>query len=204
MPPDSEAHHSRPMPTRLWERRPDPATSGSGSSRSLRLGLLLVLAPPLLALLALTMFALLSNERAARSARDARDAIRSAAPAPAPQAAADLERSLEQMRRAQLAVGAGILGALALTAVAAGNLHRRLIRPIRTARRAARRVGGGEAGVRLDPSADGELGDLAAAMNAMAAELDRSRPTLLATAVLEHSPDLVPWWAGGTPTTTAG
>jgi diguanylate cyclase (GGDEF)-like protein/PAS domain S-box-containing protein len=179
------------MPTRLWDRRSDSGASGSGSSHGLRLGLLLVLAPPLLALLALTMFALLSNERAATSARNARDAIRSSAPAPAPEAAADLERALDQMRRAQLAVAAGILGALALTAVAARNLHRRLIRPIRTAQAAARRVGGGETGVRLDPSADGELGDLAAAMNAMAAELDRSRPTLLATSVLEHSPDLV-------------
>ena len=179
------------MPTRLWDRAPDTGPPGPGSSRSLRLGLLLVLAPPLLALLALTLFALLSNERAAESARHARDAIRSSAPAPAPEAAADLERALEQMRRAQVAVAAGILGALALSAVAARNLNRRLVRPIRTAQRAARRVGGGETGVRLDPSADGELGDLAAALNAMAVELDRSRPTLLATSVLEHSPDLV-------------
>lgn len=78
-----------------------------------------------------------------------------------------------------------------MAVVAAVGLNRRLIRPIRTAERAARRVNAGEVGVRLDPSAAGEIGELAAAVNAIADDLDRSRPTLLAAAVVESSPDLV-------------
>jgi diguanylate cyclase (GGDEF)-like protein/PAS domain S-box-containing protein len=177
------------MPTTLWSTHPPVADGDQRARRSLRTGLVLVLAPPLLALVALTLTAILSYQKAESEVRQARRSVE-AGGSPAA-GTTHLDEALAQSRRARLAIAGGLLGALALAGAAAIQLNRRLIRPIRTAQGAARRVDSGELGVRLDPSADGELGDLASAMNAMAAELDRSRPTLLATSVLEHSPDLV-------------
>jgi len=181
------------MATQLWAHaEAHRADTGDGQRRSLRSSLIIVLAPPLLALVALTCVALLFYRAAEHRIDRARQAIEgSAGSVPAPGAARDLDQAIDQFNRARLAVAGGLLGALVLAVAAAVRLDRRLVRPIRTAQRAARRVDAGELGIRLDPSADGELGDLAVAMNAMAAELDRSRPTLLAAAVVEADPDLV-------------
>ncbi|MFN2606899.1 MAG: putative bifunctional diguanylate cyclase/phosphodiesterase [Acidimicrobiales bacterium] len=191
--PDGRA--PRPPATSTWASAArGPEEPGPGARRSLRAGLALVLAPPLVALVALSVVAVLSYQRAESQVRDARRAVIAApgGPGAGPAAAAGhLDQALTQSRRARLAIAGGLLGALGLALAAAVQLNRRLVRPVRTAQRAARRVDAGETGVRLDPSADGELGDLASAMNAMAARLDSSRPTLFAAAVVEHSPDLV-------------
>jgi len=183
------------MPTQLWAHaEPGYADPRQGPHRSLRTSLILVLLPPLLALVVLTCAALLFYRGAEHRVARARQAIERSVPersADSAAATSDLRRAIDEFRRARLAVAGGLIGALLLAAAAAVQLDRNLVRPIRTAQRAARRVDEGELGIRLDPSADGELGDLALAMNAMAAELDRSRPTLMAAAVVEHDPDLV-------------
>ncbi|MGI9022009.1 MAG: putative bifunctional diguanylate cyclase/phosphodiesterase, partial [Acidimicrobiales bacterium] len=181
---------SGPMPTTLWERVADRDTA-AGASRSLRASLVVVLSPPLLALIVLTTAALLFYGRAERRVSEARQEIQRVEPGRLPVADAHLQEAIDQFQVARLAIAGGLLVALALAVTAAVKLNRRLVRPIRTAERVARRVYAGEVGIRLEASADGELGDLAAAMNAMASELDRSRPTLLAAAVVESAPDLV-------------
>ncbi len=180
------------MSTELWAKGGvDPDCPHDGSGRSLQTALVVVLFPPFLGLLALASVALLFYGRAENQIAGARQEFAQATPASARVANAHLEEAIDQFQRARLAVGGGLLGALAMAAAAAVQLNRRLVRPIRMAQSAARRVDAGEVGIRLDASAEGELGDLAAAMNAMASELDRSRPTLLAAAVVEHAPDLV-------------
>ncbi len=181
------------MPTHLWAHsEPGNTDIRGGPRRSLRTSLVLVLVPPLLALIVLTCAALLFYRGAEHRVGRARQAIEHPMPGrEAGLATSDLNEAIGQFGRARLAVAGGLIGALMLAVAAAVQLDRKLVRPIRTAQRAARRVDAGELGIRLDPSADGELGDLAVAMNAMAAELDRSRPTLMAAAVVEHDPDLV-------------
>ncbi|MEN3314302.1 MAG: hypothetical protein V7605_536 [Acidimicrobiaceae bacterium] len=185
------------MATHLWAHADDRAglagESGGSQRRTLRTSLITVLVPPLLALVVLTCVALLFYRGAEHRIDRARQAIARGAPGDGSErrAVADLDSAIDEFNRARLAIAGGLCGALVLAAAAAVQLDRRLVRPIRTAQRAARRVNAGDLGIRLDPSADGELGDLAVAMNAMAAELDRSRPTLLAAAVVEHDPDLV-------------
>ncbi len=188
------------MRTRLWARsKPGDAGRPKGSDRSLRTSLIIVLAPPLLALVVLIAAALVFYRGAEHRVDRARAAVEQPTSAGSvPQRSAgsaavsdDLDQAINEFDRARLAVAGGLIGALLVALAAALQLDRKLVRPIRTAQQAARRVDAGELGIRLDPSAGGELGDLALAMNAMAAELDRSRPTLLAAAVVEHDPDLV-------------
>jgi len=183
------------MRTRLWARsEAGEGDPNDGRRRSLRTSLILVLAPPLLALIVLTCTALVFYRGAEHRVDRARQAIEQTTPerrAGSDTVNSDLDDAIGEFGRARLAVAGGLIGALLLAVFAAVELDRKLVRPIRTAQSAARRVDAGELGIRLDASADGELGDLALAMNAMASELDRSRPTLLAAAVVEHDPDLV-------------
>jgi signal transduction histidine kinase len=64
------------------------------------------------------------------------------------------------------------VGALAL--VAAALLSGRILGPVAKLTDAARRMGGGELGLRVDVSSDDELGELAEAFNAMAASIERN------------------------------
>jgi signal transduction histidine kinase len=69
-------------------------------------------------------------------------------------------------------------GSAVLAAIVAFTLGRRLVRPVRQVDDAARRIAGGELTTRLpEPPADAtdELSDLVRSVNAMAAELQRSR-----------------------------
>ena len=68
--------------------------------------------------------------------------------------------------------------ALAVAAAAADRLSRRFARPVSAAADAARRIAAGDLTVRVDPGGPGaeeELARLAAAVNAMAADLERAR-----------------------------
>jgi len=86
----------------------------------------------------------------------------------------------------QVDAGAGVLGpwflvavvaTLGLAAAVAGNLARRLTRPLREAQEATRRIASGDLAVRVpEEDADGsELAGLARSINAMAETLERSR-----------------------------
>lgn len=107
-------------------------------------------------------------------------------------AAAPLARGVGQVRLAVLltrrpASGLGValpwflvsaLVVLAVAAVAADRLSRRFARPVAAAAEAARRIAAGDLAVRVSPGGPGaeeELARLAAAVNTMAAELDRAR-----------------------------
>ncbi|HEX7275824.1 MAG TPA: HAMP domain-containing sensor histidine kinase, partial [Acidimicrobiales bacterium] len=72
-----------------------------------------------------------------------------------------------------------MVASLALAAAVAGNLARRLTRPLREAQEATRRIAAGDLAVRVpEHDADGaELAGLARSINAMAASLERSRGT---------------------------
>ncbi|HEV3401414.1 MAG TPA: diguanylate cyclase, partial [Acidimicrobiales bacterium] len=197
----ADERQSRPMPTEMWgaaltrPRRP----AGQASARpSLRANVVVLFAPPLLALVALALLAVVSYERSDdQIARARQEVLRlralATAAAPVEVAAAEerLDRALDESRRARTVVGLGLVGALGLGGLAAFRVNRRLVRPIRAAEAAAGRVNAGEVGVRLDPSAAGEIGELATAVNAMAEDLDRSRSSLAGTTILESSPDLV-------------
>jgi len=70
-----------------------------------------------------------------------------------------------------------VVATLALAAAVAGNLARRLTRPLREAQEATRRIASGDLAVRVpEDAADGaELAGLARSINAMAQSLERSR-----------------------------
>jgi two-component system sensor histidine kinase BaeS len=72
---------------------------------------------------------------------------------------------------------AAVLATLALAAAVAGNLARRLTRPLREAQEATRRIASGDLAVRVPEDADdgAELAGLARSINAMAESLERSR-----------------------------
>ncbi|HET8986801.1 MAG TPA: HAMP domain-containing sensor histidine kinase [Trueperaceae bacterium] len=71
-----------------------------------------------------------------------------------------------------------LLWALVASAVAASvvglYVTRRVVRPLRALTRASRRIAGGQYSQRLDVRAPGEIGELAAAFNTMAENLERS------------------------------
>jgi signal transduction histidine kinase len=81
----------------------------------------------------------------------------------------------EAYRRAltQSLTWASLLAALAATGVAL-YVTGRIVTPLRDMTRASERIAGGRYGDRLDPSAPGEVGELAAAFNRMADTLQRS------------------------------
>ena len=70
-----------------------------------------------------------------------------------------------------------VIATLALAAAVAGNLARRLTRPLREAQEATRRIASGDLAVRVpEDEGDGaELAGLARSINAMAESLERSR-----------------------------
>ena len=70
-----------------------------------------------------------------------------------------------------------VIATLGLAAAVAGNLARRLTRPLREAQEATRRIASGDLAVRVpeDPGDGTELASLARSINAMAATLERSR-----------------------------
>jgi two-component system sensor histidine kinase BaeS len=70
-----------------------------------------------------------------------------------------------------------VVATLGLAAVVAGNLARRLTRPLREAQEATRRIASGDLAVRVpeDESDGAELAGLARSINAMAESLERSR-----------------------------
>jgi two-component system sensor histidine kinase BaeS len=72
-----------------------------------------------------------------------------------------------------------VVATLALAAAVAGNLARRLTRPLREAQEATRRIAAGDLAVRVpEDEGDGaELAGLARSINAMAESLERSRGT---------------------------
>ncbi|MDA8283348.1 MAG: HAMP domain-containing sensor histidine kinase [Actinomycetota bacterium] len=72
---------------------------------------------------------------------------------------------------------ASTLGAIAVAVVVADGMSRRIVRPVRAAEDATARIAGGDlsARVELSAGADGELVELAAAINTMGDELTRSR-----------------------------
>jgi signal transduction histidine kinase len=76
-----------------------------------------------------------------------------------------------------LAVLGAALLALAIAAIVAAYLARRLTRPLAAMETTARSIAGGDLSARVDAShvADDELGSLANAINAMAADLDEAR-----------------------------
>jgi signal transduction histidine kinase len=76
-----------------------------------------------------------------------------------------------------LAVLGAALLALALAVIVAAYLARRLTRPLAAMETTARSIAGGDLSARVDAShvADDELGSLANAINAMAADLDEAR-----------------------------
>ncbi len=160
---------------------------------SLRARLLLLVVPPFVAIAALGWAAIANHQEAARELADARRVL--AGPVPAPEARAEALRGLQESqdanRRADIAVAAGLVAAFLLVGGSVLILNRQFVRPVRTARRVARRIIEGESGVRLDPSAGAELGELVDVINVMGDELERSRRSLMSTAILQSSPDLV-------------
>ncbi len=70
-----------------------------------------------------------------------------------------------------------VVATLALAALVAGNLARRLTRPLREAQEATRRIASGDLAVRVpeDDTDGAELAGLARSINAMAESLERSR-----------------------------
>jgi two-component system sensor histidine kinase BaeS len=70
-----------------------------------------------------------------------------------------------------------VLGTLAVACAVAANLGRRLVRPLREAEAATRRIAGGDLAVRVPEQPDDgeELASLARSINAMAEGLERSR-----------------------------
>jgi diguanylate cyclase (GGDEF)-like protein/PAS domain S-box-containing protein len=105
-------------------------------------------------------------------------------------AAARFSAAAAEARRAQVAAATGFLASLALGLLAAQRLRRRVVEPIRAIADAAGRVGGGEPGARVDVSSDGELGELATAVNSLADQLEQAGPALARAAVVETSGDL--------------
>jgi len=67
-----------------------------------------------------------------------------------------------------------VVGVGALALVAAVLVSGRILGPVAKLTDAARRMGGGELGLRVDVSSDDELGELADAFNAMAASIERN------------------------------
>lgn len=76
------------------------------------------------------------------------------------------------------ALGASLLVGIGVALVLGGALARGLIRPLTTITRGVERVGAGEYDVRLDDALPGEIGRLAASVNAMAADVSASVETL--------------------------
>ena len=103
---------------------------------------------------------------------------------PGAPAAARVEVSVasEGLARARatvlLAFVAALAAAVAAAAVAARLLASRVTRPVEALRDAAARVAAGELGVRVGVSAQGELGELVRAFDAMSADLAQSRASL--------------------------
>ena len=94
-------------------------------------------------------------------------------------------------RRSDVAValgGAGIVLALALSAILARLLRRGILRPVQQVAQASGSVAGGDLSVRVPVARADELGDLARAFNTMTASLERSRVELARRAdALERS-----------------
>jgi two-component system sensor histidine kinase MtrB len=84
-------------------------------------------------------------------------------------AAADVEDALSRLQ--QFLIIAGVV-VVALAALAAGLISRRLLRPVRTASTAAGVMAGGDLSVRLPADSDDEFGQWAESFNLMAASLE--------------------------------
>lgn len=90
--------------------------------------------------------------------------------------AADVENALSQLARVLAIAGAGIL---ALGALGAGLIARRVLRPVAVAGAAAGVMAAGDLSVRLPAETNDELGRLAIAFNQMAASLEQQVEALV-------------------------
>jgi two-component system sensor histidine kinase MtrB len=90
--------------------------------------------------------------------------------------AADVESALNQLARVLAIAGAGIL---ALGALGAGLIARRVLRPVAVAGEAAGVMAAGDLSVRVPAETNDELGRLAIAFNQMAASLERQVDALV-------------------------
>ncbi|MFF0225860.1 CHASE3 domain-containing protein [Streptomyces sp. NPDC004629] len=76
---------------------------------------------------------------------------------------------------AVIAAGVGLAASMALVAAFTVFQHRAVVRPVRQAADAAKRLAGGDLTVRIPPSSTAEVGALGASFNTMAASLQDSR-----------------------------
>lgn len=90
-----------------------------------------------------------------------------------------LDAEVAPLRRGYAgALGAALAAGIAVALLLGGTLTRRLIGPLRTITNGVERVGAGEYDVRLDDELPGEIGRLAASVNAMAADVERAIASL--------------------------
>ncbi|MGD2114829.1 MAG: ATP-binding protein [Acidobacteriota bacterium] len=92
-------------------------------------------------------------------------------PRPSPERAADRREALLRLDRRLLAAVAGVA---ALALLLGGLLARRIVRPVEALAAAARDLGAGDLGRRVDVASNDELGRLGRAFNDMAAALERA------------------------------
>jgi len=86
-----------------------------------------------------------------------------------------LDAEVAPLRRGYAgALGAALAAGIAVALLLGGALARRLVGPLRTITQGVERVGAGEYDVRLDDELPGEIGRLAASVNAMAADVERA------------------------------
>ncbi len=90
--------------------------------------------------------------------------------------AADVEDALDQLARVLAIAGVGVV---ALGALGAGLIARRVLRPVAVAGEAAGRMAAGDLSVRVPAERHDELGRLAVAFNQMAASLERQVDALV-------------------------
>jgi signal transduction histidine kinase len=94
-------------------------------------------------------------------------------------ASAQAEKELARRGRSMRAVVVGSsLAALAVLGAALWIVRRTIVEPIRQLKAGAKRLGGGELGLRLTPRSEDEIGDLTRELNHMAAELEAMRGEL--------------------------
>ncbi len=90
--------------------------------------------------------------------------------------AEEVESTISQLARVLLIAG---LGVIALGALAAGLISRRVLRPVAVAADAATAMAGGDLTVRVPAATNDELGSLAVAFNKMASSLDQQVGALI-------------------------
>ncbi|MER6115817.1 CHASE3 domain-containing protein [Streptomyces sp. NPDC001743] len=89
-------------------------------------------------------------------------------------------------RQAVLAAALGLAASTALVAVFTVLQHRAVVRPVRGAAAAARKLAGGDLSVRVPPSRVAEIGTLGASFNNMASSLQNSRRRIMESTEAVH------------------